>query len=219
MTELQKQDSPADRQAALGMSALIAAGHYFHSRGWVPATSSNFSVRIDDQYMLVTVSGRHKGHLKPSDFMRMDFRTDESAEPDKKPSAEAALHSLIYRMFDGVGCVLHTHSVNATVFSLRAGARGVRFAGYELLKAFPQIRTHETDVELPVFGNDQDIPRLAAQVEAHLARHADTIGYLIAGHGLYTWGADIAAAVRHVEALEFLLECEYKRLTLSHIPA
>jgi methylthioribulose-1-phosphate dehydratase len=29
---------------------------------------------------------------------------------------------------------------------------------------------------------------------------------LLKAHGLYTWGADVAEARRHVEILEFLLE-------------
>jgi methylthioribulose-1-phosphate dehydratase len=31
-------------------------------------------------------------------------------------------------------------------------------------------------------------------------------GFLLRGHGLYTWGDDLAQARRHVEILEFLLE-------------
>jgi len=34
------------------------------------------------------------------------------------------------------------------------------------------------------------------------------VAYLIEGHGLYTWGATVDDAVRHIEALEFMLECE-----------
>jgi methylthioribulose-1-phosphate dehydratase len=40
-------------------------------------------------------------------------------------------------------------------------------------------------------------------------------GYLIAGHGLYAWGRDLAEARRHLEAFEFMLACELepRRLT------
>jgi methylthioribulose-1-phosphate dehydratase len=40
----------------------------------------------------------------------------------------------------------------------------------------------------------------------------EMVGYLIAGHGLYTWGADVAEARRHVEAFDFLFTCELERL-------
>jgi len=47
--------------------------------------------------------------------------------------------------------------------------------------------------------------RLAAEVDRYL--HDGPPGYLIRGHGLYAWGADMGAAVRHLEAFEFLLQC------------
>jgi len=104
--------------------------------------------------------------------------------------------------------VLHTHSPASTVLS--RGCDNVRLAGYELLKIFEGIKTHEAAVEVPVFENDQDIARLSGGVEASMnagnARHA----YLIRGHGLYTWGRTAAEARHRVEALEFLFECELR---------
>jgi methylthioribulose-1-phosphate dehydratase len=38
---------------------------------------------------------------------------------------------------------------------------------------------------------------------------------LIAGHGLYAWGADLPQARRHVEILEFLLEQRWRQLLLE----
>jgi methylthioribulose-1-phosphate dehydratase len=43
-------------------------------------------------------------------------------------------------------------------------------------------------------------------MDAHQGIH----GYLIAGHGFYTWGDTMEDAMRHVEAFEFLFECEVK---------
>jgi methylthioribulose-1-phosphate dehydratase len=103
--------------------------------------------------------------------------------------------------------VLHTHSVNATVLSLLTEG-GLRLRDYELLKAFPAIDTHENELAVPVFPNDQDIGRLAASVASYLDLHPETQGYLIAGHGCYTWGSRVEDARRHLEAFEFLFECE-----------
>jgi len=82
------------------------------------------------------------------------------------------------------------------------------------LKAFEGIDTHETEIVIPVFPNDQNIARLAGQVGEYLLQHPAVPGYLIAGHGLYTWGASISSALRHLEAFEFLFECalEMRRL-------
>jgi methylthioribulose-1-phosphate dehydratase len=77
------------------------------------------------------------------------------------------------------------------------------------------VDSHTARLEVPVFGNDQDIPRLAARVEAHLSAHPELPGYLIEGHGLYTWGRSVAEARRHVEAFEFLLACELEVRRLS----
>ncbi|MBV9736952.1 MAG: class II aldolase/adducin family protein, partial [Candidatus Eremiobacteraeota bacterium] len=61
-------------------------------------------------------------------------------------------------------------------------------------------------LSIPIFANSQDTLALAAEIEQSL--HEEAVpGYLIAGHGLYAWGASVAAACRHVEALDFLLAC------------
>ena len=175
--------------------------------GWTPATSSNFSRRIDDRHAAITVSGRDKGRLKESDIMVVDF-DGQPVATDLRPSAETLLHTQLYRRFADVGCVLHTHSRTQTVASRLYAPQGrVRLEGYELLKAFSGNQTHEIAVEVPVFANTQDMPALAAQVEAALDR-GPLWGYLIDGHGLYAWGRDMAEARRHLEAFEFLLGCE-----------
>ncbi len=175
--------------------------------GWTPATSSNFSHRLDAAHAAITVSGRDKGRLVEADIMVVDF-DGKAVGSDHRPSAETLLHTQLYRRFPEIGCVLHTHSPVQTIASrLYAPAGHVRLEGYELLKALHGNQTHETAVELPVFANTQDMTVLAAQVDALLDR-APLWGYLIDGHGLYAWGRDMAEARRHLEAIEFLLHCE-----------
>ncbi|MBJ6611102.1 MAG: methylthioribulose 1-phosphate dehydratase [Candidatus Thiothrix moscowensis] len=193
-------------------SELIAAGQFFHARGWVPATSSNFSARLGDAEILITSSGQHKGRLNENGFLRADLQ-GVSLEEGKRPSAETGLHTLMYQHDSAVGCVLHTHSVNATVLSMRLDE--VVFAGYEVQKAFPGIDTHKGRVVIPVFPNSQDIPALAEEVGRYLDQYPRTVGYLIRGHGLYTWGATVADTQRHIEALEFLFECVYRQMLLD----
>jgi methylthioribulose-1-phosphate dehydratase len=177
------------------------------ARGWTPATSSNFSQRIDEHHVAITVSGRDKGRLTEADIMVVDL-DGRPVATSQKSSAETLLHTQLYRRFADVGCVLHTHSQAQTVASrLYAGAGHVHLEGYELLKAFRGNDTHEAALELPVLPNSQDMHTLAAQVDALLDR-AVMWGYLIDGHGLYAWGRDMAEARRHLEAFEFLLGCE-----------
>jgi methylthioribulose-1-phosphate dehydratase len=175
--------------------------------GLTPATSSNFSRRLDDRHAAITVSGRDKGRLTEDDIMVIDF-SGNAVGSDERPSAETLLHTQLYRRFPAIGCVLHTHSLAQTVASrLYAGAGHVALEGYELLKAFEGNTTHEARVDLPVLPNAQDMNTLAAQVDA-LLDGACMWGYLIDGHGLYTWGRDMAQARRHLDAFEFLLNCD-----------
>lgn len=192
---------------------IIDAGRFLYGHGWSPATSSNYSTRLSATTALLTVSGKHKGQLGQDDVLVTDL-SGNSLEPGKKPSAETLLHTQLYRCKPQVGAVLHTHSVNATVLSrLTAGDRVV-FEHYELQKAFAGVVTHESKVIVPIFENDQDIARLAAKVQPWLDAHPDCPGYLIRGHGLYTWGARMSDALRQIEAFEFLFECELKTRAL-----
>lgn len=186
---------------------IVATTGELAALGWTPATSSNFSMRMDDRHAAITVSGRDKGRLSAADIMVVDF-DGQAVGSDHRPSAETLLHTQLYRRDPSVGCVLHTHSHTQTVASrLFAGTGHVRLAGYELLKAFRGNATHEMAIEVPVLPNSQDMPALAAQVE-HLLDRGPLWGYLIDGHGLYAWGRDMAEARRHLDAFEFLLACE-----------
>jgi len=184
---------------------IIEAGRVLYQMGLVPATSGNFSTRLADGNIAITVSGAHKGRLTESDIMRIN--RDGTPIDDKKPSAEAGLHVQIYRHFPECGAILHPHAMNAVLLS-RCGDEFVELKNYELLKALPGIKTHASTVMVPVFANDQDIPRLAAEVEQYLSQNQDTIAYIIAGHGFYTWGRQMQDALRHVEALDYLFACE-----------
>ena len=144
--------------------ALIAATRTLSSRGWTPATSSNFSARLDAKHAVITVSGRDKGQLTEADFMAVDMRGHAVAS-EHRPSAETLLHTQLYRHDAGIGCVLHTHSMTQTVASRYFARSGhVELAGYELLKAIDGVTTHDTAIRLPVLSNSQDMEGLAEAV-------------------------------------------------------
>ncbi|WP_020564102.1 methylthioribulose 1-phosphate dehydratase [Methylosarcina fibrata] len=188
-------------------TALCEAGRFIDSKGWVPATSGNFSVRLSDGTIAITVSGRHKGRLQLEDIMLIS--ADAVSLDGKRPSAETLLHTSLYKRFPTAQCVLHPHSINAMLVS-RIFKDELRLENYELLKALSGITTHETRITVPIFANDQNIPRLAEQVDRYIDRHADCRAYVIAGHGLYTWGESVDAALRHLEALDYMFDCELR---------
>lgn len=188
---------------------LIAAGRFIDSKGWVPATSGNFSARLQDGNIAITVSGKHKGQLQFDDIMVVDKYG--CSLDGRRPSAETLLHTALYRRFPDVQAVLHPHPMNATLVSKQFGD-GIVLQDYELLKAFKGIDTHASQLAVPIFANDQDIPRLADAVDNYLDSHGACQAYLIAGHGLYAWADSIAACLAYLEALDFLFECELRMM-------
>ncbi len=198
-------------------ASLIDAGRRLYARGWLPATSGNLSARLSDGRVAITVSGRCKGSLDDAAIMCLD--REGHPLDGRRPSAETGLHLQLYRTQSSAGVVLHTHSLTATLLS-ESLAGDWRLAGLEILKAFPGVATHEAEVVVPVFDNDQDIERLARAIEPRLDSPA-VPGYLLRGHGLYVWGDDMAAAMRHLEALEYLARYSLARSgydTIDHEP-
>lgn len=201
---------------------LIRAAHWCAAKGWVPATSGNFSVRSGN-HMRVTVSGLDKGELTREGLLDMTieghFIAGSGNPTTARPSAESLLHRIIYRERPNAGAILHTHSVWSTILSdetlpYGADAGELVITGYELLKAFSGIGTHEHEERIPILRNTQDYVALSEQLHQTL-QLSSAHGVLLSAHGLYTWGESVAVARRHLEALEFLFEVLVRRRSLS----
>jgi methylthioribulose-1-phosphate dehydratase len=197
---------------------LVDAGRRFEARGWVLGTSGNLSAVVDREplALAITPSGAFKGGLSPEQILLIDsLGVTLGGEGSERPSAETLLHVAIV-IARGAGAVFHTHSVWSTVLSDACAAEGgLLIEGYEMLKGLAGVRTHQHREWLPIVENDQDVPRLAHAAADALGRHPSAHGFLIVRHGLYTWGADLDEARRHVEVLEFLLETVGQSLSLK----
>jgi methylthioribulose-1-phosphate dehydratase len=183
-------------------------GQDFYTRGWVLGTSGNFSAVLSRTplRLAMTASSVSKGAIRPADVLTVDADGAPVGRKPGRPSAETLLHVAVART-RGAGAVLHTHSVWSTMLSEIHGAEGgLTLAGFEMLKGLEGVRTHEHRERLPIFENDQDMRRLSERVDAMLKASSDVHGFLLRGHGLYTWGDDLTQARRHVEIFEFLLE-------------
>ena len=204
----QTVDNPPE-EAIRGVMALA---HHAGSKDWVPATSGNFSVRIDTSDCAITASGGDKGKLTRDGVIRAPI-----AGSHPRQSAEAPLHYLMYRLSPAIGAVAHVHAQAPVLMSLlhEKDAR-VRIEGLELLKAFNGIKTHDTHLDVPIFANDQDMDALASRVEMRLKAEAPGFGFLLAGHGIYAWGRDATEAIRHLDAFDYLFTLMLK---LRGIPA
>jgi len=187
---------------------LAAVGRHCYERGWALGTSGNFSavVRTEPLTLAITSSGVDKGLLEASHIVAIDAQ-GRVVHGTGRPSAEAMLHLALVRSRNA-GAVLHTHSVWSTILSEATtdGEGSLTIEGLEMLKGLDGVRTHEQRERLPVVANTQDWTAAAPRIEAMLRENPEAHGFLIRGHGLYTWGKDLAEAKRHIEILEFLLE-------------
>ncbi len=185
---------------------IIQAGNRLDALGMAPATSGNYSMRLTEDEVAITVSGAHKGQLTSDQIMRCDI--DGSPLEDKKPSAETLLHCLIYKLYPDINAVLHTHSVACSVLTRLIPDNTLTLTNYEMLKAYRGINTHDVVVKLPIFDNMQDMTLLSKRVEHVLKNSIKIPAYLIRSHGIYGWGCDMNDAVRVIEATEMMLSCE-----------
>ena len=213
-------------------AALCAVGREFHSRGWSLGTSSNYSVVAgrNPLEILITASGKDKSALTREDFVAVDssgqLLQDHEAN-GRKSSAETLLHCLIAGSLPDVGAILHTHSIWGTILSRQALAtqqtRGaIQIQGYEMLKGLEGITTHDTTINVPVFQNSQDMVELSDRIREVLissdggpSEVLSHHGFLLSGHGLYTWGRTLAEARRHIEIFEFLFEVTAQQKLLA----
>lgn len=182
---------------------LAAESARFASFGWMRGTSGNLSVVVgrDPLRLAVTASGHDKGELTADDVVLVD--AEGAAVRGGKPSAEAELHARVAAL-TGAGAVVHVHTVASVAMGRRAPG-GIVFKDVEMLKGVGQP-AHDVEVTLPVIANSQDMKVLGDRLEA--ARDARMPAVVVAGHGLYVWGADPRQARHHTEVVEWLLELE-----------
>jgi methylthioribulose-1-phosphate dehydratase len=189
---------------------MAQVGRFLASKGWSPATSSNYSHLLSADKILISRSGVDKYNMLDSDYIQIDFHGQviESAIPNAKSSAETLIHTTIYKNRENTQCVLHTHSPENTRLSLRfEDEEELLFSGYELQKGLGDTKTHEGTLRIPILPNAQNMTDFSKDVEKLLKAEPDIWGFLIAGHGLYTWGRTLAEAKRHIETFEFLFQC------------
>jgi len=204
--KVSQRESPRARFRRLS-SELAEIGRGFYARGWAFGTSGNLSavIEADPLRLAITASGLDKSLLAPSEILAIDAE-EKVTFGRGRPSSEAAIHVAIVRE-RLAGAVFHTHSIWSTVLSEKhAPEGGVEIQGYEMLKGLETVRSHEHSEWLPILDNSQDMKRLSRDVTQLLKRQPRIHGFLLRGHGLYTWGASLREAKRHIEIFEFLME-------------
>ena len=197
--------------------SLVNTIRDFHRRGWCEGTGGNFSVVLQNAplRLLMAPSGIDKATVRPEILIEVDEHGNVTAG-NGRASAETALHLTLVKHAQA-GSVLHTHSVKATVLSQQFTTKGhINIHHLEMLKGLDGINTHDTEISIPVLHNDQDIERLSLRSRAVLSNAPHAL--LVAGHGLYTWGATLQDAKRHTEIIEFLLDVTWHQQCLRQNP-
>jgi L-ribulose-5-phosphate 4-epimerase len=172
------------------------------AHGLVVFTWGNVS-GIDREKGLVVIkpSGVPYEALKSEDMVVVDLETGICVEGVLKPSSDTDTHLALYRSFDKIGGVVHTHSRWATIFA-QSG------------RCIPPLGTTHADYfygEIPCtrkmdkseIDGSYELETGKVIVETFAKRNPDdTPAVLVRGHGPFTWGTNATNAVHNAVVLE-----------------
>lgn len=178
----------------------------YNTKGWSPATSTNYSFKDENDAIWVSRSGVDKSQFHSSDFITVDNNGLSIGEFEGiKPSAETLIHCVIYEQFPETKVILHSHSIFPILIST-VNKETVTFEGYEIQKGFEGQTTHENSIQIPLFENTQDMADFKNTLINNKTR-IQNHSFLIRKHGTYAWGRNLFEAKRHLETLEYLCQC------------
>ena len=153
----------------------------YHS-GLVAGTWGNLSVRVDEDYMVVTPSGMQYDTLSPEDMVVMNMH-DYAYQGSRKPSIEYFMHAALLLDNPGANAVVHTHSTYALMM---ASAR----------KPIPPV----CDDQVQILGGDirvaeYALPGTVEMAETIVKSIRGRAGVLIPNHGAVTIGDTLDKAL------------------------
>jgi len=94
--------------------AMVEAGLKLLEQGLVSRTWGNISIKVNDNEMLVTPSGKFYVDLTPAYMVLINFKTNKYDRSGIKPSSEFKMHSGIYNDRKEFNAIIHTHQMNAS---------------------------------------------------------------------------------------------------------
>lgn len=161
--------------------------------------------------MAIKPSGVPYDMLRPDAMVVVDLETGEVRDGEHRPSSDTPTHLVLYRSFEGVGGIVHTHSPFATAWA--QACREIPCLGTTHADHFsgavpvtrPLTRA-EIEGEYERLTGDVIVETLARLELDPLAVPAA----LVASHGPFAWGADAAQAVENAVALEAVAAAAYR---------
>lgn len=146
-------------------------------------------------------SGVEYEDLTPQDIVIVDLKTGEVIEGKLKPSSDTKTHLEIYRSFESVGGIVHTHSQWATIFSQMGEeipALGTTHADY-FYGSIPVTRPM-TSSEIDS-SYEENTGKVIVDTFNNLS-YKDIPSVLVHSHGPFSWGKDAYNAVHNAVVLE-----------------
>ena len=193
--------------------ALTEAGVRLGARRLVAAGEGNLSLRLHEDGLLITPTGRRKDELTPDDIVLVGLEPDgrDSADPARRPSSDVAIHRAIYRARPDVAAVVHAH-LPASMALTAAGERPDPSLLPETALMLPELPV----VPFAAMGSAELAALVAAALTAGdplphavvLERH----GAVAIGAGRADPSAAVAAALDRIELVDVL--CRVTRDTL-----
>lgn len=150
--------------------------------------------------------------IKPSGVSYDDMRPDHMVvtdlngrvvEGDLNPSSDTATHLVLYREFEGVGGIVHTHSTWATVRA--QAAMGIPAYGTTHADYFHGEIPCTRDMLAEEIRGAYEAETGHVIVETFRRLHVDPLSVpavLVRSHGPFSWGRDAHDAVHNAVVLE-----------------
>jgi L-fuculose-phosphate aldolase len=187
-------------EIAAASAALVAAGRRLGHRGLIAAGEGNLSVRLDQDRLLVTPSGRRKDELEPADLVVVWLGHPEREARSASglaPSSDLALHLAAYAARPDIRAYVHAHLPAAMALTL-AGERPDPSELPEMAGQLPRL----AHVGLGTPGSQELAGWLAAALTEDPEPYPDAV--LLERHGAVAVSTDPANAVDRLELVEVL---------------
>ncbi len=182
--------------------AVWEANLQLPKHGLVTFTWGNVSgIDREKGLMVIKPSGVEYDALKPSDMVVVDVETGKTVEGDLNPSSDTDTHLALYRAFQNIGGVVHTHSRWATIFA-QAG-RGIPALGTTHGDYFYGEIPCTRRMTAEEIGGRYELETGSVIVERFRHLDPDSIpAVLVHSHGPFCWGRDAKEAVHNAVVLE-----------------
>jgi L-ribulose-5-phosphate 4-epimerase len=185
------------------------------AEGLVIQTWGNAS-GIDRERGLVVIkpSGVAYDGMTPGHMVVVSLKTGRAVEGKFKPSSDTPTHLVLYRAFPKIGGIVHTHSLYATAWAQarrKIPAYGTTQADYWFGEVPCTRALTPREIRSDYEANTGRVIVETFRKSNSLERPA----VLVAGHGPFTWGRDVAEAVHNASVLEFVARLAGETLRLN----